>query len=323
MLDKYREEQKTATLLTVEEQINHLASKGIQFLVCEQDEAKQYLHSKCNYFKLLSYFDLLIVNPHKRLHPNRPDFTQLQLLASIDQLLRHALLGITLDIEHSTKVLLLQELEKQQEDGYEIVNSYLENLEERDRNRIEGVITMNLKNPYSSWIASKYAPPLPVWVFLELVSFGTLRDFIRFCAERWGNKQLKDLHYDLKRVKSLRNAAAHGSCIINRIADRQHRDDGRLSSNINQLLVETGISKERRKKWMKNPILREIVTALLLHNQLISDGDSRSRTAGELQKFFNRIDTNIAFLGPKEINAILPASLEFLRALTKTVGLLD
>lgn len=43
---------------------------------------------------------------------------------------------------------------------------------------------------------------MPAWAFLELTSFGTLIDFVRFCARRWGDRRLEASHYDLKRVKS-------------------------------------------------------------------------------------------------------------------------
>ena len=40
---------------------------------------------------------------------------------------------------------------------------------------------------------------MPSWVFLELVPFGTLVDFIRFCGARWDDKDFEQSHYDLRR----------------------------------------------------------------------------------------------------------------------------
>ncbi len=54
----------------------------------------------------------------------------------------------------------------------------------------------------------------------QLTSFGTLIDFVRFCARRWGDRHPSEAsHYDLKRVKSVRTCAAHGSCLIDCFAE--------------------------------------------------------------------------------------------------------
>lgn len=79
---------------------------------------------------------------------------------------------------------------------------------------------MSGRSPYSSDLYAKYSEEMPAWAFLELTSFGTLIGFVRFCARRWGDRRLKASHYDLKRVKSVRNCAAHGSCLINCFAER-------------------------------------------------------------------------------------------------------
>ena len=56
--------------------------------------------------------------------------------------------------------------------------------------------------------------PIPISsVILGVVRRGALIIF-RY-ARRWGDRRLEASHYDLKRVKSVRNCAAHGSCLIN------------------------------------------------------------------------------------------------------------
>ena len=52
-------------------------------------------------------------------------------------------------------------------------------------------------------------------MFLELSSFGAFADFYLFCSERWDDPRMRDEHYLLRRVSSLRNAAAHSSAMIN------------------------------------------------------------------------------------------------------------
>ena len=230
---------------------------------------------------------------------------------------------MTLDLEHISKVLTLQKMEKYEGNEYAIVTSFLETLDPDFSPRINQEIQRSLKSPYNSWINDQYHDVLPVWAFLELVSFGTLRSFVHFCASRWDDKQLRNLHYDLKRVNSLRNAAAHGSCIINSIVRKQNEFQRRPSSTINRLLAETGISKARRRHWMKNPVLQEIVTVILLHNLLISEGNSRSRATTELKAVFDDVSANSDLINTKDAAPSFLAALSFLRELTERVGLLN
>ena len=127
---------------------------------------------------------------------------------------------MTLDIEHFQKVTLLREMEDRGEDGYAIVADYMASLTTANREYRLRELKMSGRSPYSSSLYAKYSGDMPAWAFLELTSFGTLIDFVRFCARRWGDRRFEASHYDLKRVKSVRNCAAHGSCLINCFAER-------------------------------------------------------------------------------------------------------
>ena len=200
-------------ILTIEQQIEHLKQKGVAFELCSEEEAADYLRDKCNFFKLASYrklFSKYEGGPRDGRYVDL-DFGQLRLLAALDQELRHALLGMTLDIEHFQKVTLLREMEDRGEDGYAIVADYMASLTTANREYRLRELKMSGRSPYSSSLYAKYSGDMPAWAFLELTSFGTLIDFVRFCARRWGDRRLEASHYDLKRVKSVRNCAAHGS----------------------------------------------------------------------------------------------------------------
>lgn len=197
-------------ILTIEQQIEHLKQKGVAFELCSEEEAADYLRDKCNFFKLASYrklFSKYEGGPRDGRYVDL-DFGQLRLLAALDQELRHALLGMTLDIEHFQKVTLLREMEDRGEDGYAIVVDYMASLTTANREYRLRELKMSGRSPYSSSLYAKYSGDMPAWAFLELTSFGTLIDFVRFCARRWGDRRLEASHYDLKRVKSLSNVGA-------------------------------------------------------------------------------------------------------------------
>lgn len=74
---------------------------------------------------------------------------------------------------------------------------------------------------------------------------------------------------------------------------------------------------------MKNPALQEIVTVILLHNLLISEGNSRSRATTELQAVFDDVSANSDLINTKDAAPSFLAALSFLRELTERVGLLN
>lgn len=294
-------------ILTIEQQIERLKQKGVAFELCSEEEAADYLRDKCTFFKLASYrklFSKYEGGPRDGRYVDL-DFGQLRLLAALDQKLRHALLGMTLDIEHFQKVTLLREMEDRGEDGYAIVADYMASLTTANREYRLRELKMSGRSPYSSSLYAKYSGDMPAWAFLELTSFGTLIDFVRFCARRWGDRRLEASHYDLKRVKSVRNCAAHGSCLINCFAERGAAR-GSASSGVSQRVAAVGIPKATRRKWMGNTAMQEVATVLVAHSGLVPEGSSRSRAASELAEMFARADGETEALPDKRPMPQLP-----------------
>lgn len=101
------------------------------------------------------------------------DFGHLRDLAAIDHILRYTLLPMTLDIERFAKVRLMREVtDRADEDGYSIVADYLESLSERNRSIREKEMERLKRDRYSGGMARKYDEEKPVWVLIELLSFG-------------------------------------------------------------------------------------------------------------------------------------------------------
>ena len=94
----------------IEEQIEHLKSKGVTFELCSEEEAAECLSDKTYYFKVAAYRALL----DKRVGGERGgeyvglDFGHLRDLAAIDHVLRYTLLPMTLNIEHFAIVKLMR-----------------------------------------------------------------------------------------------------------------------------------------------------------------------------------------------------------------------
>ncbi|NLH91850.1 MAG: Abi family protein [Atopobium sp.] len=311
-------------LLTVGQQIQHLKDKGVSFDLCPEDEAGRYLSEKCNFFKLASYRKLF----SKREGGERDgeyvslDFGQLRFLAEADQQLRRVLLGMTLDIEHFQKVALLGRMERLGEDGYSIVSDYMRSLSDANREYRLRELRMSGRSPFSAGIYGKYSDDLPAWAFFELTSFGTLIDFVRYCSSRWDDRRLRSAHYDLKGVKSVRNCAAHGSCISNSFSERG-ASKASVTSSVVRAVSGAGLSKATRSKWMGCTAMQQVATTLVVYAREVPPGGSRARSEAGLGELIGTVCGSGSPLPSNGPDSTAWAAFRFIGSLSESLGLLE
>lgn len=123
---------------------------------------------------------------------------------------------------------------------------------------------------------------------MEVIAFGTFIEFYRFCAKRFGDKQMTNDYYLLQKVRSMRNACAHNNCVLNSLASgtSKYSVPNELSRAVS--LVE-GIGKDSRKSRLSNDRLQEIAATLYMHVKVASDGVHAHRTL-ELANFKSRME---------------------------------
>ena len=93
--------------LTIEEQIDHLKSKGVTFALCSEEQAARILSEQDHYFRLAAYrvlFPKRVGGAHDGEYAGL-DFGHLVDLAEIDQALRSFLLPLTLEVERAAKTI--------------------------------------------------------------------------------------------------------------------------------------------------------------------------------------------------------------------------
>lgn len=301
--------------LNPQEQVEHLKSKGVRFNLISENEAIEYLSKNSNYFRLKSYrtgFPKVNEGPRKGEYANL-DFKMLIDLSIVDMLLRYEMLPMTLDIEHFAKVSLLQTIEAEGEDGYEIVSDYLKYYDTSGENGqktnvVKREIQHGESSPYVAGIIRKYPDHnYPVWAFLELITFGRFVNFYKFCAIRFSNKTMLDRFYLLQCVKRLRNACAHNNCILNELASGtpMYRANHCVSQALSQIR-EIGASQ--RKAKMKNDRLQQIATTLYVHRIIVSKGVHDNR-AESLHLFVSRMNKHIEYYTS---NCQIPTSFDFI-----------
>lgn len=310
--------RRAKPLLTVEQQIAHMKSKGITFELCSEEEAAEHLCAKCQFFRVYSYrklFEKRVGGPRDGQYVNL-DFGHLKALSSLDRMLRDVLLPMTLDIEHFAKVRLLAAAEDRGEDGYTVMGEYFASLPESRRDFIEREAGQRRRDPYAGAVVLKYEGDWPLWAFCEVVSFGTFLGVLKFCADRWEDAELLDTHYQYKNSKQVRNAGAHGACILNDIASQDI--PARPPAALVNAMTTWGISKRLRVKWLWGRRMIQICSVVYLYATTVLEGSVRSARSRALSELFERVDRSGL---PDENPGV--AALRFLRCLTDCAGLLD
>jgi len=315
MIEEPRKIKLTAPAL-----VEHMKSKGITFELCDEKTAEDYLRTKNNYFRASSF---------RKLFPKHEggekdglyidlDFGSIMQLSYVDQSLRSLLRTMSLDVEHYEKVAILNRIESMpEEDAYSIVSDYKASLNEKSLEYLEKDIGYRTNDVYCGALISKYKDNMPVWVFFEIISFGTFIDFCLFCSARWEDEQLRKDHYMLKKAKSIRNAASHGSCIINGFGEVDNRDN-KMPEQARCAIGMLHIAKTRMKRWLKNPRIREIATLIYLFSRLVPEGESKDKAKKEIDSFYREAEIKLSTLPS---NNPAKAGIDFMKTLTKGFAL--
>lgn len=276
--------------LTVDEQIAHPKMKGVTFSLCSEDEARECLTDKTYYYKIAAYrmlFQKRVGGEHDGEYIGL-DFGHFKDLAVIDQMLRYALLPMTLDVEHFAKVKLLQEVtDREDEDGYRIVADYFASLSLKNRRIREGEIERLKGDRYSGDIAKKYERDMPAWVLVELLSFGGFINFYLFCSKRWGDQLMKDDHYLLRQAQAVRNCCAHSTDLINGFASGE-RTNIKTQPAVATALGAIGINKRARRSKMANARVQQITMLAYAYKAFVKGDHSRQMCRTRIKELEGR-----------------------------------
>jgi abortive infection bacteriophage resistance protein len=297
--------------LDPEGQIAFLRGKGVTFERMGEAEAMRYLSRESYLFSAYAYrtlFPRRVGGAHDGEYANL-DFCDLVDLERLDRNLRAALLPLALDAEHLAKARVLDEVGRRPaEDGHSIVRDYMAALSPSERSRREAEISRLRRDEYSGDLQRHYAAEMPIWVLLELSSFGTVADVYRFCASRWDDMAMLDEHYMLKKARDVRNACAHSAAIINGLGTNGHVARP-APSELTTALREAGFSKRSRSSRMRNPRLQQIATLLLLHKRMAGGTELADEGSARLRPLADDVKAVLSVTRP---DASAEASMEFL-----------
>lgn len=320
-------------MLCVEDLIEHSKSKGIVFNIISESDAEKYLDKNNNYFKLTSYRKnyAKITSGSNQGKYAHLDFAHLIELARLDVEIRHLLLKMCLDIEHFLKVSLIKAVEDNfragtGEDGYRIVVDFLTdtgtpdfgeraNAVSRRANAISRKIRQNQKNPYCKGLMDKYHAEMPIWAFVEVISFGDLKELIQYYSETTGWSAPVDLQ-SLDRVRQIRNAAAHNNCIVNDLTPSSTSIKTPLF--ITRFVSSAGIGQNMRAKKLSNERVNQIVHLLYVYDCVVTSENTRRTRLAELDDLFHkRMVTHADYF---KSNQLLTSTYEFFLKLVEKMN---
>lgn len=259
--------------------------KGIDFENISDEKALQYLTEKNYYMKLTAYRK----NYQKYQDGNKKGkykglkFKYLVELSEIDMHLRYSILKMCLDIEHHIKIKLLYLIESNdKENGYTIVKEYFKKYPNSD---FSGRLNRTRSTSYAHDLINKYNPNFPIWVLVELISFGELLKFCSLYEELYGKKVYE--RKILNNIRDIRNAAAHNNCLINDLGSKYKSGGNYSIAKINDFLVSIdGISKNTRTKKMKNKTIECFINLIYGYSEIVKNRSLKKKRIEELVILF-------------------------------------
>ena len=271
-------------LLSIEELIQHMKNRGITFNEISENDAKQFLQNNNYYMKLAAYranYDKCDTGKRQGQY-KKLDFGYLKELSTIDMYLRYIVMDMCLDIEHVIKVRLIKNITNNpSEDGYDIVRKFID---QDDNLRILKNIRSHKSGEYCTDLIEKYYPYFPVWVFVELISFGDLLYFCSFYEKIYGVQIINNKL--MNTVRDVRNAAAHSNCLLNKMTEKIDSTK-QVNNEISSFIIGMkNISKTSRVNNLSYKFTNSFVTVLYVYDSLMNEIPKQKRYK-EIQEFMN------------------------------------
>ena len=293
-------------LKTSDELIKHLEEKGCKFDIVDKNSAKEFLSEHNYYLKLAAFrfnYEKSTSGKNEGKYKNL-DFAYLKELSIIDMHLRKLIINMCLDIEHCIRVKLLNDVENNpEEDGYNCVRRFVG----KNMNTLTN-LNKHRQSEYCSGLVDKYYPYFPIWVYVELISFGELAHLCDFYNKMYNRNILDIDNRLLNSVRDLRNASAHNNCLINKL---NTGDNVPLDEIRKYIQNNPNIGKASRNKKLSNKFIYDFVALIYVYFKIIKSEKMRKYKIEKLKELVdNRIGKHMEYFNS---NAIVKSSFEFLQ----------
>lgn len=166
-----------------------------------------------------------------------------------------------------------------------------------DLHHIDKSISFLGTSSYSRKVAKKYgeAGRMAVWNLMELASFGDIISLYKFCfVERSERRDVtaqavKPLLFP---AKTLRNAAAHNSCLLHGLRDRLSAPVGAIAKTLRD---EYGYDAEEVAGTKRVPVVHDLSAMLICYDRIVEAQGIRCEKAGEMRLLRTRLTRHIDY----------------------------
>lgn len=284
-------------MLSTIDLIQHMKDKGIKFTLCDEENAQRILENKSFYFRIAAYRELypkIKCGTQKGKYQNL-DFAYLEELYEIDNKIRNIIMEMCLDIESSIKTQLINyATNNDKEDGYNLVRSYLSS--EDPYFYTLKVIQRHKSGEYSRELIKKYYPYFPIWALVEVIPFGTLIHITQY-YERTYNQSIMPKNKFMNIIRDLRNASAHGNCLINNINKIMAESKQPDIEIVNFIKGLNAVSNSVRRNHLRRSFVYNIATLLYVYRKLVPLDKQKSRFNQLKLLLNNNLTTNKDYFG--------------------------
>lgn len=279
--------------------------KGVLFNIVSEADAISYIKNVNNFLRTAAYRKNYRTNSSGKYIGL--EFAYLQELSIIDMYLRNLITQMCIDVEHDLKVSLLSDLETNpNEDGYKIVIDFLN---DPSNTYIHKDIIQNRKSTFVGNLINKYFTfsqtnsisdcNCPMWVLVEILSFGSIIKFYEFYYKRKKLPRSPIQCTLLHLIRSLRNGCAHNNCLI---CDLSPEPGAQSPTILNRTYSNLkGIKNSALNKKLKCRFIMEFCALLFVYRQIKSKNVMQYRLDELKNLFFKRMCRNRQYFRKNDV----------------------
>lgn len=270
--------------LTTLELIEKLKEKKVTFNRIDEKKAAENLDDLNYYYKLTVYKRNFKKNSDGE-YINL-DFSYLGDIASVDMQLRYILAQFSMDIEHSLRTFLMKRITyNEQLDGYDIIESFLQSTQ-NNRNPITKESLFEKANHVSNYqyeMSERHKGCPPVWVVLEVLSFGQLTNLFQYYFHRFPEQSMEvsSIKGLLAGAKRIRNMSMHNTPFLFDLDKNDVR-------NLNNYIFQYVITQKIPKRIYQKSKIHDVFCVIYLHQRFVNGAGSRFYRIEDMSKLINR-----------------------------------
>lgn len=128
---------------------------------------------------------------------------------------------------------------------------------------------------------------MPIWVLVEILDFGELILFYNFYQKSYDiDKKVSD--FNLYAIKSLRNVAAHNSCVLHTLTIPPIKEMN-TSTTLKQILRNKKILS-RNENEIKIPLIHDFLCLIFVFSELCPNTEIKRKITKKIMDYFTKCE---------------------------------